>query len=53
MTKPVTSVAALYTYFWIDPRKDLIGIVMAQLHPWDGRTLWDDYRKRVYEAVAR
>lgn len=41
-----------YTYFWVDPRKDLIGLVMAQLHPWDGRTLWDDFRKRVYEAVV-
>jgi CubicO group peptidase (beta-lactamase class C family) len=40
-----------YTYFWVDPRKDLIAVVMAQLHPWDGRTLWDDFRKRVYAAV--
>ena len=40
-----------YTYFWVDPRKDLVGIVMAQLHPWDGPSLWDDFRKRVYAAV--
>jgi CubicO group peptidase (beta-lactamase class C family) len=40
-----------YTYFWVDPRKDLIGLVMAQLQPWDGRTLWDDFRKRADEAV--
>lgn len=40
-----------YTYFWVDPEKDVVAIVMAQLHPWDGRTLWDDFRKRVYAAV--
>lgn len=40
-----------YTYFWVDPRKDLIGVVMAQLHPWNGRSLWDDFRKVVYAAV--
>jgi len=40
-----------YTYFWVDPKKDLVGIVMAQLHPWDGPSLWDDFRKRVYAAV--
>jgi CubicO group peptidase (beta-lactamase class C family) len=40
-----------YTYFWVDPKTDIVGIVMAQMHPWDGRSLWDDFRKRVYEAV--
>ncbi len=39
-----------YTYFWVDPKKDLIGIVMSQLYPWGKRTLWDDFRRSVYAA---
>jgi CubicO group peptidase (beta-lactamase class C family) len=41
-----------YTYFWVDPKADLIGIVMAQLHPWGDLAVWDDFRKLVYAAAA-
>jgi len=41
-----------YTYFWVDPQQELIGVVMAQLYPWEGVTMWDDYRKLTYEAVG-
>jgi CubicO group peptidase (beta-lactamase class C family) len=40
-----------YTYFWVDPKEDLVGIWMAQLYPWGDLTLWDDFRKLTYAAL--
>lgn len=41
-----------YTYFWVDPRQDLIGILMTQVYPNDQLTLRDDFRKLVYRAIS-
>ena len=39
------------TYFWINPRKDLVIVVMAQLRG-RGQTFGDDIKEMVYEAYA-
>jgi CubicO group peptidase (beta-lactamase class C family) len=41
-----------YTYFWVDPKLELIGIFMAQLHPWGDLAVWDQFRKLVYGAIV-
>ncbi len=41
------------TYFWVDPKEELIGIVMTQLYPWDHMTLFGDFRKLAYAALVR
>jgi CubicO group peptidase (beta-lactamase class C family) len=40
-----------YTYFWVDPRADLAGVIMAQIHPWGDLALWDDFRKLAHAAA--
>ncbi len=40
-----------FTYFWVDPVEELIGIVMAQLYPWGEHALWSDFRRLAYEAI--
>jgi len=42
-----------YTYFWVDPQEELIGVFMSQLHPWGDLTVWDDLRKATYAALER
>ena len=41
-----------YTTFFIDPRKEMIGICMGQLHPDDGATLNRRFKSLVYQAVV-
>lgn len=40
-----------HTYFWVDPKREVIGIVLAQLYPFDQSALWSDFQKRVYESL--
>lgn len=40
-----------HTYFFVDPRRELIGVVMTQLYPWSHLTLWSDFRRGVYAAL--
>ncbi|HEY7424592.1 MAG TPA: serine hydrolase domain-containing protein, partial [Gemmataceae bacterium] len=40
-----------YTYFWVDPQKELIGVLMTQMYP-GHPTLQKDFKKRVYESLA-
>lgn len=40
-----------FTYFWVDPRKELIGVLMSQMYP-GHPTLQKDFKKRAYEALA-
>jgi CubicO group peptidase (beta-lactamase class C family) len=40
-----------YTFFWVDPKKKLVGLIMTQLYPWGGATLWQDFQKAVYAAL--
>src|SRR5947209_18729613 len=40
------------TYFWADPNKDLIGVLMTQVYPFDHLTVREDFRRLSYEAIA-
>ena len=41
-----------YTTFFVDPRKDMIGICMGQLHPDGGSTLNRRFKSLVYQVVV-
>ncbi|HEV3162416.1 MAG TPA: serine hydrolase domain-containing protein [Isosphaeraceae bacterium] len=41
-----------YTFFWVDPKNELVGILLTQVFPTDHLTLRADFQKRVYEAMA-
>jgi CubicO group peptidase (beta-lactamase class C family) len=41
-----------HTFFWIDPSRKLVGLVMTQLYPWGSSTLWSDFQRAVYEGLA-
>ena len=41
-----------YTIFFVDPAKDLIGICMAQIHPYGEATLNKKFKTLVYEALV-
>jgi CubicO group peptidase (beta-lactamase class C family) len=40
-----------YTYFLVDPEKELIAIFMTQVFPWDHLTLHDHFKRAVYAAL--
>ena len=40
------------TFFWVDPEKQMVGVVMTQLYPFGHLSLWADFQKRAYEAVG-
>jgi putative heme-binding domain-containing protein len=40
------------TFFWVDPREQLIGIVLTQLYPFGHLSLWKDFQATVYQALA-
>jgi CubicO group peptidase (beta-lactamase class C family) len=39
------------TYFFVDPKEQLVGVLMMQLHPNDQITLRQDFQRLVYEAL--
>jgi CubicO group peptidase (beta-lactamase class C family) len=41
-----------YTYFWVDPKKELIGVMMTQVFPSDHLKLRESFTKLAYEALA-
>ncbi len=41
-----------YTFFWVDPRRQLIGILMTQLYPSNHLTLLKDFQSKVYESLG-
>ncbi len=41
-----------FTYFWVDPQNDLIGILMTQTYPSGKSSLRDDIRRITYDAMA-
>lgn len=41
-----------YTTFFVDPKRELIAISMAQLHPEGGATLNKEFARLVYQAVT-
>lgn len=40
------------TYFWVDPEKKLIGVMMTQLYPSGHLTLTNDFKKLAYESLT-
>ena len=42
---------AYYTDFWVDPKHELIGIMMTQLYPSNHMKLRDEFHRLVNEAV--
>jgi CubicO group peptidase (beta-lactamase class C family) len=40
-----------YTYFWVDPKKELIGVMMTQVFPSDHLKLRENFTKLAYEAL--
>jgi CubicO group peptidase (beta-lactamase class C family) len=40
------------TYFFVDPRKEVVAVLMTQLYPSSHLTLRPDFQKRVYEALT-
>jgi CubicO group peptidase (beta-lactamase class C family) len=39
------------TYFFVDPKEQLVGVLMMQVHPNDHITLRQDFQRLVYEAL--
>jgi CubicO group peptidase (beta-lactamase class C family) len=42
---------AFYTYFWIDPSKELVGVMMTQILPANHLKLREELTKLTYEAL--
>jgi CubicO group peptidase (beta-lactamase class C family) len=42
-----------YTYFWVDPRHKLIGIMMTQLFPNDHLRLREEFKRLAYDEVQQ
>jgi len=40
------------TYFWVDPKKDLIGVLMVQLFAIGDIPLRQEFKKRAYECLV-
>jgi CubicO group peptidase (beta-lactamase class C family) len=40
-----------YTFFWVDPQKKLVGVLMTQIVPSDHLTLHRDFNKLAYAAI--
>jgi CubicO group peptidase (beta-lactamase class C family) len=43
---------AANTNFWIDPREEIIGILMLQYMPSDTYPIVDDFRTLAYQALV-
>ncbi|MGE3820671.1 MAG: serine hydrolase domain-containing protein, partial [Isosphaeraceae bacterium] len=41
-----------HTFFWVDPARELVGVVMTQIHPWGESSLWADFQKAVYASIG-
>jgi CubicO group peptidase (beta-lactamase class C family) len=40
------------THFWVDPEKEVVGILLTQLYPFDHLSLREDFKRLTYEALA-
>jgi CubicO group peptidase (beta-lactamase class C family) len=40
-----------HTYFWVDPKEELIGVLLTQVYPFGHLTLRQDFQRLVSEAV--
>jgi CubicO group peptidase (beta-lactamase class C family) len=41
-----------HTFFWVDPQRQLIGLVLTQLYPFSHLTLWNEFQAKVYEELG-
>lgn len=41
-----------YTYFWVDPKNELIGILFTQTYPSGDLKLREEMKRRIYEALT-
>jgi CubicO group peptidase (beta-lactamase class C family) len=41
------------TYFWGDPQNKVVALLMTQVYPNEHLTIQQDFKKRVYEALAK
>lgn len=42
-----------HTFFWVDPKQELVAVLMTQLFPWGDSTLWADFQKSVYQGINK
>jgi CubicO group peptidase (beta-lactamase class C family) len=42
-----------YTFFWVDPKNEVCGVLMTQLFPADGVKLREEFVKAVYAGLGR
>ncbi len=40
------------TYFWADPAKEVVGVLMTQLYPYDHLSIREDFKRLTNEALA-
>lgn len=40
-----------HTYFWVDPKRDLIGVMMLQLFALGDLPLWQEFKHRAYDCL--
>ena len=40
-----------YSYFFVDPKRNVAGVFMAQLHPSGDQTLWRDFQQGTYDGL--
>jgi len=43
---------AYHTNYWVDPREELVALVMTQLLPAGGSDLHDRFRTLVYQSIV-
>lgn len=44
---------AYYTQFWVDPREQIVGVLMTQLRPNGGADLQPKFKNLVYQAIEQ
>jgi CubicO group peptidase (beta-lactamase class C family) len=40
------------TYFWADPEKEVVGVLLTQFYPFDHLSIREDFKRLTYEALA-
>jgi CubicO group peptidase (beta-lactamase class C family) len=43
---------AFCTYFWVDPREEMIGIVMTQVRPYDHLNIRQEFQVLACQAIV-
>jgi CubicO group peptidase (beta-lactamase class C family) len=40
------------TFFWADPEKEVVGVLLTQLYPFDHLSIREDFKRLTYEALT-